>query len=91
MYLKRGDINTTAVANGGSDFSTNCYWSSTENDNGYAWVQLFGNGDQSNSSKDSLTMCVLFGLFSYLIQFSEAVSQTPFKKIRRVRNLISAA
>ena len=30
MYLKRGDINTTAVANGGSDFSTNFYWSSTE-------------------------------------------------------------
>ena len=32
------------------------------------------------------TMCVLFGLFSYLIiyQFSEAVSQTPFKKITMV-------
>jgi len=30
-------------------------------------------------------MCVLFGLFSYLIiyQFSEAVSQTPFKKISK--------
>ena len=53
MYLKRGDINTTAVANGGSDFSTNFYWSSTENGNGFAWVQLFGNGVPYNASKDS--------------------------------------
>ena len=37
------------------------------------------------SIRSAQAMCVLFGLFSYLIiyQFSEAVSQTPIKKIRR--------
>jgi hypothetical protein len=51
MYLKRGDINTTAVANGGSDFSTNYYWSSTEYDNGKAWLQNFVNGTQFGYNK----------------------------------------
>ena len=51
MYLKRGDINTTAVANGGSDFSTNSYWSSTEIDNYNAWYQVFGAGGQGASWK----------------------------------------
>jgi len=46
MYLKKGAINTTAVVNGGSDFSDNLYWSSTEKDNGNLWVQYFASGDQ---------------------------------------------
>jgi hypothetical protein len=44
MYLKRGDINTTAVANGGSNFANNFYWSSTEEDNNRAWRQDFNSG-----------------------------------------------
>jgi hypothetical protein len=52
MYLKRGDINTTAVANGGSDFSTNHYWSSTEFVNTVAWGQYFANGSQFYYFKD---------------------------------------
>jgi len=50
MYLKRGDINTTAVANGGSDFST-IYWSSTEADNDDAWRQDFSNSNQHGNYK----------------------------------------
>jgi surface protein len=51
MYSKKADINTTAATNGGSDFSTNSYWSSTEFDNGAAWVQYFSNGYQYASPK----------------------------------------
>ena len=46
MYLNKGDINTIASANGGSNFSINYYWSSTENGNGNAWGQYFGYGYQ---------------------------------------------
>ena len=38
MWLMRTDINTTASANGGSNFSTGYYWSSTEFDSNGAWV-----------------------------------------------------
>ena len=39
---------------------------------------------RSTSISTSQPLCVLFGLFNYLsiYQFSEAVSQTPLKKIR---------
>ena len=38
MWLMRTDINTTASVNGGSNFSTGYYWSSTEFDSNGAWV-----------------------------------------------------
>jgi len=52
MYLKKGDINTTAAANGGSNFSTNIYWSSTEVDNDNARKQSFASGFQPNNGKN---------------------------------------
>ena len=53
MYLKRGDINTTAAANGGSNLTTNYYWSSTEYDPNAAWSQNFGSGSPGLSYKNS--------------------------------------
>ena len=53
MYLKRGDINTTAAANGGSNFSNLYYWGSTENGNGFARVQAFDDGSQGYDFKDA--------------------------------------
>ncbi len=41
MYLNRATINTTAASNGGSNFSANNYWSSTEYDNVNAWRRSF--------------------------------------------------
>jgi hypothetical protein len=52
MYTNKATINTTASANGGSNFSTNFYWSSTEGGNGNAWEQSFGNGYQDYLIKD---------------------------------------
>ena len=52
MYQNRETINTTASANGGSDFSTNYYWSSTENDNTSAWGEHFYYGYQGSSNKN---------------------------------------
>jgi hypothetical protein len=52
MYTNKATINTTASANGGSNFSTNYYWSSTEDDNNNAWSQSFFSGFQYNISKD---------------------------------------
>jgi hypothetical protein len=46
MYSKKADINTTAATNGGSDFSTNSYWSSTQYDDDNAWYKNFTVGDQ---------------------------------------------
>jgi len=51
MWLKRTDINTTAVANDGSNFSTNNYWSSTEYDHYVAWFQSFYSGYQDYDLK----------------------------------------
>ena len=51
MYTNRATINTTAAANSGSDFVSNYYWSSTEDDNRYAWWQNFVNGNQGGSFK----------------------------------------
>jgi hypothetical protein len=53
MYTNKATINTTASANGGSNFSTNYYWSSTENDSGGAWGQHFVYGFQGNGFKDN--------------------------------------
>jgi len=51
MYLNKATINTTALANGGSNFPTNYYWSSTEVVYDTAWVQYFNNGSQVNTNK----------------------------------------
>ena len=54
MYTNKATINTTASANGGSNFSTNSnyYWSSTEYDNSFAWRQNFNGGTQYNDYKE---------------------------------------
>ena len=51
MYLKKTDINTTALANGGVIFTNFYYWSSTEDGNYNAWSQSFDSGYQDNSVK----------------------------------------
>ena len=51
MYTNKATINTTALANGGSNFPTNYYWSSTEVVYDTAWVQYFNNGSQVNTNK----------------------------------------
>ena len=51
MYTNKATINTTASANGGSNFSNNYYWSSTEFNNYVAWRQYFTNGGQGNTNK----------------------------------------
>ena len=51
MFYVRETINTTAAANGGSDFSTNFYWSSTEHDIDEAWDERIINGSQSSYNK----------------------------------------
>ena len=44
MCENRATINSTASANGGSDFSTWGYWSSSEYNNIYAWGQNYTSG-----------------------------------------------
>ena len=44
MYTEKKRINTTASANGGSDFADAYYWSSTEIDLNFAWLHNFYNG-----------------------------------------------
>ena len=51
MYQNRETINTTASANGGSNFFDYYYWSSTEYDNNSAWSQGFNDGNQDNFNK----------------------------------------
>jgi hypothetical protein len=53
MWLKRTDINTTALANDGSNFSTNYYWSSTEVGDSVAYRQYFDTGSQSYVNKNN--------------------------------------
>jgi hypothetical protein len=54
MYLNKATINSTAAANGGSNFSINKYWSSTEYDESeFAWVQNFYTNFQSASRKSN--------------------------------------
>ena len=52
MYTNKATINTTATSNSGSDFSTNSYWSSTEDGFWTAWEQHFSNGNQDYDAKD---------------------------------------
>ena len=52
MWLNRNAINTTAVSNGGSNFTTLWYWSSTESSNMAVEAQRFNSsGSQSASNK----------------------------------------
>jgi hypothetical protein len=51
MYQNKATIDATAGANGGSGFASDYYWSSTEYDFSYAWLQSFTNGSQNNFYK----------------------------------------
>jgi hypothetical protein len=54
MYLNKAAINATAIANGGSAFADNFYWSSTEqgSSQGYtAWAQYFISDYQTEIGK----------------------------------------
>ena len=53
MYLNKATINTTASANGGSNISSNYYWSSTEYGTSNAWKQSFSGGSQFGPNKSS--------------------------------------
>lgn len=53
MYQNKATINATAVANGGSDFASADYWSSTEDDDNHAWAQYFVFGTQYYLNKDN--------------------------------------
>jgi hypothetical protein len=57
MYQNKATIDATAGVNGGSGFASAYYWSSTEDNNNYAWGQYFGNGFQSSNTKN-FTFCV---------------------------------
>jgi hypothetical protein len=51
MYQNRATINATAWANGGSDFLSTIYWSSTEYSRESVWSQDFTDGRQITSGK----------------------------------------
>ena len=51
MYTNKATINTTASANGGSNFSINYFWSSTEGEGSTAWDQGFNVGNQGDIDK----------------------------------------
>ena len=51
VYLVKSDINPTATANGGENFATSIYWSSSEFDDRDAWAQFFSNGLQISDFK----------------------------------------
>ena len=53
MYQNRETINTTAAANSGSNFPISTYWSSTEYGFNVAWLQGFGDGNQSATNKSN--------------------------------------
>ena len=53
MYVNMAAINTTATTNGGSAFATYYYWSSSEFNRDYAWIQVFNNGGQGSSDRSS--------------------------------------
>ena len=55
MYQYKDVINKTAIANGGSGFANEYYWSSIEDDNNYAWCQSFYYGAQSFNNKNYLS------------------------------------
>ena len=51
MYIHRAEINTTAIANGGTAFGTAFYWSSTEVNNNTAWGDYFDDGGPTQAVK----------------------------------------
>ncbi|MDB4098786.1 DUF1566 domain-containing protein [Polaribacter sp.] len=54
MHTNKATINTTASANGGSNFSTDSYWSSTEYGSNNAWRQDFSYGYQFHEIKGNI-------------------------------------
>jgi hypothetical protein len=52
MYQNYTTIDATALANGGGNFTSSGYWSSTEYNFTNAWLQDFSDGDPYYSSKD---------------------------------------
>tara|TARA_B100000780_G_scaffold278911_1_gene254317 strand:- start:1799 stop:2083 length:285 start_codon:yes stop_codon:yes gene_type:complete len=53
MYQMKTTINTTALENNGSDFSSYWYWSSTDFSTNNAWGQKLSDGRQANGSKNT--------------------------------------
>ena len=53
MYQNKATIDNTARANGGTDFASGFYWSSTEYNFRYAWRQYFDLGGQSFFDKST--------------------------------------
>ena len=53
MYENKSTIGATAIANGGSGFAIDYYWSSTERTNMTALRKYFGNGYQANHGKNT--------------------------------------
>jgi len=51
MYQNKTTIDGTAVANGGSAFASDWYWSSTEHSSNFAQAQHFSSGNHVNYSK----------------------------------------
>ena len=50
LYLNRATVNTTLIANGGTEVSA-AYWTSTEANLNEAWYQTFTNGSQFSITK----------------------------------------
>ena len=55
VYTNRVAIDSTATANGGENFVSDYYWSSTEETSSDAWQQDFLDGTQSGDDKGSST------------------------------------
>lgn len=53
MYQNNSIINSTALANGGTVFTTGYFWSSTESDDNYAQIHSVSNGTGSAGGKSS--------------------------------------
>jgi hypothetical protein len=53
LFQNKATIDASATTNGGAEFSTDRYWSSSENSNYDAWSLGFGNGVQSINGKSA--------------------------------------
>ena len=53
MNVHKTTINSTALDNGGDEFGTDTYWSSTEFFTNFAYSQSFSSGSQYNNGKDN--------------------------------------
>ncbi|HOY31210.1 MAG TPA: DUF1566 domain-containing protein [Bacteroidales bacterium] len=51
LYQNKDVIDATAIAHGGTAFAVANYWSSTEYNNGFAWMQYFSTGNQNMVNK----------------------------------------